>query len=72
MREQENPPEELNEMETSNLLDTEFRVMIIRILNSMKKTPETIKNDQSKLKNTVSEINNTLEGINSRLDEAED
>ena len=37
MKEQENTPEELNEMEASNLSDREFRVMIIRILNSMKK-----------------------------------
>ena len=38
IKEQENPPEEeLNEMEESNLSDIEFRVMIIRILNSMKK-----------------------------------
>ena len=39
MKEQENSPkEELDEMEASNLPHTEFRVMIIRILNSMKKT----------------------------------
>ena len=47
----------------------EFRVMITRILNSMKKDMETINKDQSEIKNVVSEINNTLEGINSRLDE---
>ena len=59
-----NYPEELDEMEASNLFDRELRVMIIRILNSMAKDIETINKDQS-------EINNTLEGINSRLDEAE-
>ena len=38
MKEKENSPEEeLNEMVASNLSDIEFRVMIIRILNSMKK-----------------------------------
>ena len=38
MKEQANSlEEELNEMEASNLSDREFRVMIIRILNSMKK-----------------------------------
>ena len=31
------PQEELDEMEARNLSDREFRVMIIRILNSMKK-----------------------------------
>ena len=38
MKEQKNSPEEeLNEMEASNLIDIDFKVMIIRILNSMKK-----------------------------------
>ena len=38
MREQDNSlEEELDEMEASNLSDRKFRVMIIRILNSMKK-----------------------------------
>ena len=72
MKEQENYPEELDKMEASNLSDREFRVMIIRILNSMKKDIETIKKDQSEIKNAVSEINYTLEGINRRLNEAED
>ena len=36
MKEQENPPEELNVREVSNFSDTEFRIMTIRILNSMK------------------------------------
>ena len=36
MKGQENSPEEeLDEMEASNLSKREFRVMIIRILNSM-------------------------------------
>ena len=42
MKEQENFPE-LDEMEVSNLLVREFRVMIIRIFISMKKDIETIK-----------------------------
>ena len=38
MKEQKNQPEkELNEMEASNLSDVEVRIMIIRILNHMKK-----------------------------------
>ena len=72
MKEQENFPEELDEMEVSNLSDRDFRVMILRILNSMKKDIETIEKGQSEVKNEISEINNTLEGTNSRLDEAED
>ena len=59
-------------METSNLSDREFRVIIIRILNSMKKYIEAIKKDQSEIKNAIYEVNNTREGISSRLDEAED
>ena len=44
MKEQESSPkEELNEMETRNLSDIKFKVMIIRMLNSMKKDIETIK-----------------------------
>ena len=39
MKEQENfPEEELNEMEASNISDIELKVMIIKMLNSMKKT----------------------------------
>ena len=33
---------ELDEMEASNLSDRDFRVMIIRILNSTKKDIETV------------------------------
>ena len=53
------------------MLEREFRILVIRILNSMKKDIETIK-DQSEIKTAISEINNILEGINSRLDEVDD
>ena len=72
MKEQLNFPEEPDEMEASNLSARDFRIVILKILNSMKKDIETIKKDQSEIKNAISEINNTVEGINSRLDEAED
>ena len=43
MKGQKNSPkEELDEMEASNLSDREFRVMITRILNNMKKDIGTI------------------------------
>ena len=72
MKEQENSPEEgLNEMGQA-IYDIEFKVMIIRMLNSMKSDTETIRKDQPKMKTTISEINNTLEGISSRLDETDD
>ena len=70
MKEQENSPEGVDEMEASNLSD---RVMIIRILNNTKKHIEMIKKKiQSGIKYAISEINNILKGINSRLDEADD
>ena len=47
MKVQENSPEELDEIEAINLSVREFRVMIISLLNSMKKDIETIKKDQS-------------------------
>ena len=73
MKEKVNFPEELDEIEASILSDREFRVMIIRIINSMKKDIETIKKDQSEIKVAISEINNTLLGvINSNLDDSED
>ena len=40
------PKEEPDEMQASNLSDREFRVMIIRILNSMKKDIETPQKEQ--------------------------
>ena len=53
-------------MEASNLSDTVFIVMIIRIFNSLEKNPTDTKNDQSEIKNAISEISNLLKGINSR------
>ena len=45
MREQEDSPEELNEMEVSNLSEIEFSIVITRIFNSMKKDRENIKKE---------------------------
>ena len=72
MKEQENSLEELNERQASNVSNIEFRVMIIRILNCVKKDTQTMKYGHLEMKNAVSQINNTLEGINSRLHEAAD
>ena len=71
MIEQENPSEELNEKKAHNLSDMKFRVMIIRIYNSMKKDIRTVKKDQSEIKNAISKINNTLGRMKSRLEEAQ-
>ena len=48
MKEQDNSLEKIDEMEASNLSDKKFRVMVIRILNSMKKDIETIKRTSHK------------------------
>ena len=42
-------------MEAINLSDREFRAMIIRILNSMRKDVETVKKDKSEIKNAIFE-----------------
>ena len=52
---QENSPEQkLDEKEATNLSDKEFIVMIIRIINNMKKDIEIIKKNQSEIKNAIS------------------
>ena len=60
-------PEELNEMEASNLSDIEFKKMVIRILNelsenynSMTKDREIIKKNQSEMKDTLTEMQNNV------------
>ena len=51
IKEQRNSPEkELNEVEASNLSDRDFRVMIIRTLNSMKKRHRDHKKKKSSQK----------------------
>ena len=48
VKEQQNSPEEeLNEMEASNLSNVQFKIMIIRMLNSIKIDIEVITKDQS-------------------------
>jgi len=55
--EQDKPPEALRKAEKSNLLNKEFKVMIIKILNKLKiKMLDNIKN-QRELKNTITETN---------------
>ena len=85
-KQNKSPEKELNEMEASNLPDTEFKKMVIRMLkeigenfkefienySSTKKDIETINKSQSEIKNTIYEMKNTLERTNNRLAEAED
>ena len=74
---------ELSEVEISNLPNKEFKVMIIKMLNKLRrrmdehsenfnKDLENIRKNQTELKNTITDIKNILEGINSRLDDTKE
>ena len=63
---------ELNKMEISNLSDSEFKTLVIRMLKELSEGLNSIKNIQSEMKHTLIEIKNNLQGKNSRVDEAED
>ena len=61
MKEQIKTPEkDLNKMEISNLSDTEFKTLVIRMLKELGEDLKTIKNTQSETKDTLTEINNSL------------
>ena len=78
-----NLQDQINEDKIGNLLEKEFRIMIVKMVqnlrNRMEKIQETFKKDLEELKskqtvmnNTITEIKNTLEGINSTITEAEE
>ena len=72
MKEQIKTPEkELSEMEISNLLDSEFKTLVIRMLKELSEDPNSIKQIQSETKDTLIEIKNNLLGNNDRVDEVE-
>ena len=58
-------------METSKLLDAEFKTLVIRMLKELSVDLSSIKKIQSETKDSVIEIKNNLQGNNSRVDEAE-
>ena len=71
MKEQNKTPEkELNKMETSNLSDSEFKTLVIRMLKELIGYFNSIKKTQAEMKFTVSEIKENLQGTNSGVDEA--
>ena len=84
MKEQgKNPPDLANEEELGSLPETEFRIMIVKMIqnlgNRMEKIQETFNKDLEELKsketvvnNTINEIKNSLQRINSRITEAEE
>ena len=88
MKEQDKTPEkQLNEVETGNLPEKKFRIMIVKMIQDLgrrmeakiekmqemiNKNLEKLKNKETEMNNTKTEIKNTLEGINSRTTEAEE
>ena len=73
-----------NEEEIGKRPEKEFRIMIVKVikknlenrmqkmLKSINKDLEELKNKQTETNSTITEIKNTLEGINSRIYEAEE
>ena len=74
-------------MEIGNLPEKEFRIMIGKTIQDLRKRMESriekmqdmfnkdlgeLKNKQSEMNNTITEMKNKLEGINSRITEAEE
>ena len=71
MKEQLKTPEkELNKREISNLSDSEFKTLVIRMLKELSEDLNRIKKIKSETKDTLIKIKNNLQGINSRVDEA--
>ena len=71
MKEQIKTPEkELNKMEISNILDTEFKMLVIMVLEELSEDLKSIKKIQSETKDTLIEIKNNLQRNNSRVDDA--
>ena len=73
------PEKQPNEVEIGKLSEKEFRIMIVKMIQDLRKRMETktekmqkqFTEDLEELKNKQTEINNTLEGIISRITEAE-
>ena len=84
MKEQgKNPPDQPNEEDIGSLPEKEFRLMIVKMIQSLgnrkEKIQETINKDQEELKskqtmmnNTRNDIKNSLEVINGRINEEEE
>ena len=64
------PEKELNKMDTNNLMDVEFKSLVIRMLKELSEDLNSIKMIQSEMKDTLTETKNNLQGNNSRMDEA--
>ena len=53
---------ELNKIKTNNLLDTEFKTLVVRMLKELSEDLSSIKKIQSDMKDSVIEIKNSCPG----------
>ena len=58
-------------MDISNLLDAEFKTLVIRIFKELIGSFNSIKKTQAEMKVTLSEMKKNLQGTSSGVDEAE-
>ena len=78
--------EQLSEVEIGNLLEKELRVIIVKMIQDLKRRMEAqtekikemfskelknIRHKQTELNNTITEMKNILKGINCRITKAE-
>ena len=70
MKEQIKTAERVNEMEISNLSDTKFKKLVIRMLQEFSEDLNSIEKIHSEMKDTLNEIKNNLQGNNTRVYEA--
>ena len=78
MKAQDTTPEkQLNEVEIGNLPEKEFRIMLVNMIQILRKgmeakvekTQKVFTEDLQELKKKQTEMNNALEGIQSRITE---
>ena len=62
--------EELNEMQMTNLLDAEFKTLVIMMFKELSEYCNSIKKTKAEMKVILSEIKKNLLGTNSGGDEA--
>ena len=58
-------------MDISNILDAEFKILVIRMLKELNEILNVIKKIRSETKDTLIEIRNNLQRNNSRVSDAE-
>ena len=70
------PERQLNEEEIGNVPRKELRIMIVKMIQDLRKTMEKMQRmftkDLEELKNKQTDMNNSLERINSRITEAKE